>query len=324
MIPLHPEDWVTVVAGDLVEFVGEGGALVRFVVGDTHRDITLIGDVLEQLAADSNLFFFNVDSAERRIHYTNDLLSAVARQLDLRSVITEFLIAAIVREGFDMPADATSFVLNDVARVNDLIPADVVALLNQRIRAQILSDRRVVRDLRYALSAMAAETLRGDEFGTAVDLVGRWLDGKVSRITELREFGIVQKVSRYNARALLRSVLTWLPAAGRNGSILYVNAERLGWPKNPRDGYVFYARAALSDAYEVMREFIDDTDEMHNVMIVFAMPSEFLSIDPTGRGMGYYQALQHRVSSFAEATLPNPLANMVLLSSKAAKMTIAV
>ena len=65
-----------------------------------------------------------------------------------------------------------------------------------------------------------------------------------------------------------------------------------------------------------MREFIDETDDMSHVLLVFAMPREFLSVDPRGRGMGAYQALQFRVSSFP-ATVPNPLSNMVLLDAHA-------
>jgi hypothetical protein len=317
MIPLHPQDWARIVGDDLVEFIGLGGALVRFVVAETSHEATLIREVLRERTAEEDLHFFEVNGACSRLHFANDLLAAVAEQLDLRTVITSFLHAALADTRYSTPADTSPFSLHNIARTNDVEPADIAPILNQRIRARIIEDKRLVRDLRFALWAMATEVMQGKQASAATDVTARWLTGDSLRIKELREFGIVQKIDRYNARSVLRSLFTWLPASGSRGSIVYVDAICLANARRGRRSDIFYSRPALADAYEVMREFIDDTDEMHNVMIVFNMAEEFLSVDPSGRGMGAYQALQQRVTSFAEATLPNPLANLVLLSADA-------
>jgi hypothetical protein len=317
MIALHPEDWAEVIGQDLADFVGAGGAMVRFAVGDTPADLAYARRSLKQLADDSKLHFFDVDGSRTKLQYPNEILASVAEQIDFHRVMTSFLFQAIVDEGYEIPSGAEDFVLRDVASINEVVPKDVHAIINARIRSGIMRDRRLMRDVRYALWAIAREVLRGVPSDIAGDVPKRWLSGNASSIRELREFGIVQKVTRYNARGLLRSILTWLPASQWNGSIVFINALRLAEPRNLRDGGVYYTRPALSDVYEVMREFIDETDDMSHVLLVFAMPGEFLSIDPRGRGMGVYQALQFRVNSFGEATRPNPLSNMVLLSSRA-------
>jgi hypothetical protein len=321
MLALHPKDWIRVAGEDLFEFVCSGGALVRFVVSRRPQDLDFVHRELEDKAQASNMFFFSIDSTETKIHQPNELLRAIASQLDLGAIMTSFVIEAIVREGYEVPTGAERVVLADVARINDLVTLDVVKLLRRQFRSQILQDERLVRDVRYALQAMAEDVLRGSDVESGIALTDRWLRGQVSRIKELREFGIIQKVNRYNARSLLRSLLTWLPASGRRGSVIYIDAWRLGRPQGPRDGYLYYSRVALIDAYEVMREFIDDTDELYNVLFVFAMPPEFLSIEPRGRGMGAYQALEFRVSGFAEARLANPLANLVEVSTDAERRT---
>lgn len=317
MIPLHPADWAEVISDDVPDFVGGGGALVRFVVGETPGVRARTKQLLESLGASSKLHFFNVDGSKTRLHYPNDLLGAVAEQIDFHQVMTSFLLRAVLEEGYEVPANATDFVLGDIAEINRVAPRDVHSVINARIRSAIMRDRRLVRDVRYALWAIAREVLRGIPPEVASDVPRRWLQGQVSSIRELREFGIVQKVNRYNARGILRSILTWLPTSEWKGSIVFVDATRLASPKNLRDGTIYYTRAALSDTYEVVRQFIDDTDDMCHVLLVYAMPPEFLSVEPRGRGMGTYQALQFRVNGFPEATRPNPLSNLVVLHDRA-------
>jgi P-loop Domain of unknown function (DUF2791) len=317
LIPLHPDDWAEVISDDVPDFVGGGGALVRFVVGETPGVRARTKQLLESLGASSKLHFFNVDGSKTRLHYPNDLLGAVAEQIDFHQVMTSFLLRAVLEEGYEVPANATDFVLGDIAEINRVAPRDVHSVINARIRSAIMRDRRLVRDVRYALWAIAREVLRGIPPEVASDVPRRWLQGQVSSIRELREFGIVQKVNRYNARGILRSILTWLPTSEWKGSIVFVDATRLASPKNLRDGTIYYTRAALSDTYEVVRQFIDDTDDMCHVLLVYAMPPEFLSVEPRGRGIGTYQALQFRVNGFPEATRPNPLSNLVVLHDRA-------
>ncbi|MDO3634453.1 hypothetical protein [Mycolicibacterium arseniciresistens] len=315
MIALHPDDWTSVIGADLPEFLGAGGALVRFIVGDSAADIGHARRALVDLADSSRLHFFDVDGSRTRLQYPNDILRSIAEQIDFRQVMTSFLHQAVIDEGYEVPPGSQQFSMQSIAAMNDVVPRNIREIINARIRSGIMRDRRLVRDVRYALWAIAGDVLNGRLVGDEGGVPERWLRSQITSVRELRDFGIVQKVTRYNARGLIRSILTWLPTSGWNGSIVFVNALQVAHAKNLRDGKVYYTRAALSDVYEVMREFIDETDDMSGVLLVFAMPRDFLSIDPRGRGMGIYQALQFRVSSFPETTMPNPLSNMVLLSN---------
>jgi hypothetical protein len=317
LIPVHPEDWAQLVSADVPDFVGGGGALVRFVVGETPAVQARTKTLLKSLGGASKLHFFDVDGSETRLHFPNDLLGAIAGQIDFHEVMTSFLMRAVLEEGYEVPTGATDFVLQDIADTNRVAAGDVRTVINERIRSAIMRDRRLVRDVRFALWAIAREVLRGVPAEIAGDVPRRWLQSQVSSIRELREFGIVQKVNRYNARGILRSLLTWIPTSDWRGSIVFVDATRLASPRNLRDGTTYYTRTALSDTYEVMRQFIDDTDDMSHVLLVFSMPPEFLSLEPRGRGMGVYQALQFRVNGFPEATRPNPLSNLVVLHDRA-------
>jgi hypothetical protein len=322
MISLHPDDWASVIGEDLAEFVGAGGALVRFVVGETHADIGRVRRALRELADASQLHFFDVDGSRTRLQYPNEILAAIAEQIDFPGVMTSFLLRAVIDEGLEVPSGTKEFVPRDIAELNDVAPRTVREIVNDRIRSGIMRDPRLVRDVRQALFALSQDLQAGRLEDTAEDVPTRWLTGRVTT-PELRVLQIVQKVARHNARGLIRSILTWLPTSQWRGSIVFVNALQLGQARNLHDGRVNYSKRALSDVYEVMREFIDETDDMSHVMLVFAMPDDFLSIDPRGRGMGMYQALQFRVNSFPEATMPNPLSNMVLMSTSAKRRSFS-
>lgn len=319
MIPLHPDDWVSVMGQDLAEFVGAGGASVRLVVGESPADVGHARDALRALAGELDLHFFEVDGGQTKLHYPNEILAAVAAQIDFSKAMTSFLFQAVIDDQLEIPSDTSKFVVREVAELNGLVPRAVRELVNNRIRSAIMRDRRLVRDVRYALFRLSQDVQAGWTTQAGSDVPSRWLTNQVAGIKELRELGIVQKVTRHNARGLLRSLLTWLPTAQRKGSVVFVDAQRLGLKQNPHDGEEFYTRVALSDVYEVIRTFIDDTDDMRHVLLVFGMPREFLSVEPKGRGMGVYQALQFRVTGFSEATMPNPLSNMVLLSASATR-----
>ena len=55
MTALHPDAWAAVLGEDLAEFVGAGGAMVRFAVGESPRDIAHAKRSLEELAVESPL-----------------------------------------------------------------------------------------------------------------------------------------------------------------------------------------------------------------------------------------------------------------------------
>ena len=86
--------------------------------------------------------------------------------------------------------------------------------------------------------------------------------------------------------------------------------------RNPKDGGLYYTKAAVLDAYEVLREYIDGTDRLVNCLIVVVADPEFLDDDPYGRGIGAYEALKFRVfDEVRDRTLANPMAALVRLAA---------
>jgi hypothetical protein len=75
-----------------------------------------------------------------------------------------------------------------------------------------------------------------------------------------------------------------------------------------------YTRSAVQDAYEVLRQFIDDTDELeHLLLVVGAGPG---LIDNDRRGLNSYSALKMRTSDeLRDRNRANPLGALVRLDT---------
>jgi len=60
------------------------------------------------------------------------------------------------------------------------------------------------------------------------------------------------------------------------------------------EGDIYYTPAALLDAYEVLRQFIDATDEMEGLLVVVSAPDSLLD-DFSNRSLQKYRALRNRI-----------------------------
>jgi len=86
------------------------------------------------------------------------------------------------------------------------------------------------------------------------------------------------------------------------------------------DGSVSYTRNALLDAYEVFRQFIDSTDDMHSAVLVAVMAPEFDTTEfGSGvRGLGAYTALLNRIyDEVRDRRHVNPMSSLVRIGGGA-------
>jgi hypothetical protein len=154
---------------------------------------------------------------------------------------------------------------------------------------------------------------RGDVDPAERDTVLGWLRGEKLPAAALRRAGLVARVARHNARALLVSTTRWVRRAGRPGIVLAIDLERLLVARRPpaglRDG-VYYSKAAALDAYEVLRQLIDATDELEGLFVAVLLPPDLITDE--GRGLPAYTALHLRVADeVRDRRRPNPYAALV-------------
>ena len=144
-----------------------------------------------------------------------------------------------------------------------------------------------------------------------------WLRGELRQISLLRSARIFRRIGRHNARQLVFSLAHWVAVNGRAGLFLEVDLRRFGFARRPqpeeRHG-LYYTKAALLDGYEMLRQLIDNTDELSHCCVVVVAAPEFTS--DGNRGIDAYQALKLRIyDEVRDRNRDNPYSSLVRLGS---------
>ena len=75
---------------------------------------------------------------------------------------------------------------------------------------------------------------------------------------------------------------------------------------------IYYSKAAVLDAYELLRQLIDATDDLVGMLVVAVVPPDLVSDEK--RGLPSYAALQLRVADeVRDRRRTNPFASLVRL-----------
>lgn len=302
---LTPADWVSAIDQYyLREFLPGGGSAVKFVVCSPGVDQRSLIDVLDAVAGSQQMLSAGIDAAQVKLQFVEQLFSCIATQLPWGQ-LTDRALMRFAREcHWRVPEHfAETGVVQQLSQLNDIDVQQISLELQRRIASQILLNRQLAKDFRLAMHWLARARLESDPDGLRTrEVIENWLCGRISKLTELKPYQIFSKVSRANARHLLASLASWIRITGFRGLVLNIDAFRLLESVRPNDGSLFYTPAALLDAYEVIREFIDGTDNIDGLLMVVFTPAEFTNIDPKSRGLGKWPALSQRVYDEVRAT----------------------
>jgi hypothetical protein len=299
----------------LAPFVRHGGAAVKLLaVGDESaaKDLAVglasIGDGFQHAA---------VDAATTRVHMVDQLFAAVARQLDWVALAGSVVRAAFDQCGFPAPGPSqldSDLSIAIVADYHQVDGAELYRSVRRAVEQIVLKDAALSHEFRVAMLRLCQERLgRGDVTVAERETIIGWLRGERVPAVELRKLSLHAKVARHNARSLLLSLTRWLRLAGHAGLVLRMDLTRLAVARRPpaglRDGY-YYSKAATLDAYELLRQMIDGTDESEGMFLAVMLPAEL--VNDEGRGLPAYTALRMRVvDEVRDRYRVNPYATLV-------------
>lgn len=314
-IAMGRDDWLEFVRTEYLEtFVAEGGAAIKVVV-DLGRSDAELAETIAGHAADSGYLTAVVDSVVCRVHMIDQVFFAVAEQIPWRETVERVVCGLATSDGLNV-ADGDGPILWRVAQASNLDPQYVQLQLRRKIAERIYKNRSLVKDFRVAMTALATAALAGgQEAETTFATITDWLTGRNRAVSAVKPYQIFSRIGRTNARHFLESTLAWISTAEWPGLVLVLDVRRLTVARNPRDGGQYYTKAAVLDAYEVLRQYIDATDRLMHCLVVVVADPEFLDEDLFGRGIGAYEALKFRVfDEVRDRTLANPMAALVRLA----------
>lgn len=312
------EDYVSFLSSEyLADYVSRGGAAVKFVVPRDEPAATRFIAGFAPAAAQAGYAVASVDAAETRVHLLEQVFFDVARQIDWDELASAATIRAATAAGYP-PGAGERPSIEALAAHHQVDPRELKRDLDRQLQVEVQRDYTMVLEFRTAMLRLCQAQLKSGQISDAEhSAVIDWLRGDLAQISALRSALIFRRIGRHNARQLLFSLAHWLAINDRAGLALVLDIRRLGFARRPspeeRQGH-YYTKAALLDAYEVLRQLVDNTDEMAHLVVIVVASSAFLT--DTGRGLDAYQALKLRIfDEVRDAARDNPLSSLVRLGA---------
>lgn len=300
----------------LTGFVADGGAAVKFAVAADGEALAGFGQALAVESERLGFTFVRVDSAQAKISMIQHVFFGVAAQIDWQALarrVNASLAAGLYED------DGGLMTVARIAESNEVDQTIVRYEMHKRLTTHVLRNYTLAKDFRVAMTQLCLAQLDDDDRGEqSCASILDWLRGDLRLISAVKPMHIYQRIGRHNARAMLVSTARWIRQTGGAGLVVNLDLHALAATRRrdvPEDE-IYYTPAALWDAYEVLRQFIDATDEMEGLLVVVSAPDTLLD-DFSNRSLQKYRALRNRIwDDVRDRRHVNPYAPMVRVASR--------
>jgi len=313
MMAVALTEWLELIDKEYLNgFIVEGGAAVKFVVTDAAGRTRLAAAFAER-AAGHGLILAELRGAEVKLHMVQDVFFAISRRIDWEADAQRFVEAMFERRQYRWPAPGEPIAMKEIADANQIDATILSREFNKWLSSDLMSDASMAQDFRIAMMQLCLNRFAPAGYeGDSVAPILQWLRGELRGLGALKSAAIYSRITRHNARAMLRSLCRWLRLAGHCGLLLTIDIHQL--TETAPDG-MRYAPGAVMDAYEVLRQLVDDADLFAGLFLVVIADAAFIG-DDAKRSVGAYTALKMRIWDDVRARArDNPLAPMVILEA---------
>ena len=295
----------------LNDYICNGGSKIKFITGRSGSGKTHFLQLLSVEAETLGYIPVSLSAKEVWLHDFKDIYVTILKRIGLMDRLKLIGFEVIRQLGYDpllIPDDLT-FVdyLSGIGQLGPVTKREI----RQQLEHVFLSDPLIDNNFAYACSL-----LTGGLLGHPVleepnkNLLLLWLEGdREAHLSSVRRLGLSpNRISRYNARHMLRSLVEICKMAGYKGLVVSIDdMEILVSKDNAED--IHYTRMKREDSYESIRELIDEIDTLRNIMFVFSFDRKL--IDDDINGLKSYQALWMRIQNEVESTHFNRFTDIV-------------
>lgn len=281
----------------LEEYIREGGSKIKFVTGRTGSGKTHLLNYITMTARETGYVTAGFSARDIWIHDFKEIYTEVLRQCNLLGCLRRCSLQIIKNLGFEPEEIPAGMTFMDYLSQNDL--GDAITRREIRLQLKSMFLENPVIDNNFAL---ACSLLTGGILGHPLleeqnrQMLSAWLEGDKSlKLSSIRGLGLSPvRITKYNARHMLRSLAEVIHMAGYSGLFITVDNLEILMSRSSLDP-LHYTKLKREDTYESIRQLIDDIDSMKNIMFVFAFDRELLDNDSAG--LKSYQALWMRIQN---------------------------
>jgi len=295
----------------LEQYIPEGGSKIKFVTGRPGSGKTHFARLLEAEAADAGYLTVSFSARKIWLHDFREVYLEILRQCGIERVLrgcADRIVEQLGDSPLSIPEGKTYLdILSERGEADALSKGEIRSALRTFFTKNPLLDNSF---------AACCSLLTGNLLGHPVlesanrDLLLAYLHGdKTVKLAQLRALGLSPaRITKYNARYLLRSLAETVRLAGYRGLLVIIDDMEALLNRSAGE-MIRYTKLRRDDAYENIRQLIDDIDSMRSVFFLLCCRRELL--DNENYGLKSYQALWMRIQNEIVSTRFNQFADMI-------------
>ncbi|MCC8101765.1 MAG: ATP-binding protein [Clostridiales bacterium] len=303
----------------LQEYIRDGGSKIKFVTGRPGSGKTHFLRLMTGLAKEENYKTVSFSAKDIWMHDFRDIYVEIISQCDIMDCLTAASQNVIREMGYDPAEIPEGMKFIDYLSQNGFGDPMTRREIRSVLRQIFLDDPLLDNNF-----ALACSMLTGSILGYPIleeqnkDLLLSWLRAdRDVKLAQLRALGFYPaKITRYNARNMLRSLAEVIHMGGYSGLFLAIDDVEILISRTSLET-VHYTKMKRDDTYESIRQLIDDIDSMHHIFFVYAFDRAL--IENENAGLKSYQALWNRIQNEIVGERFNRFSDMVDLDRLAAQ-----
>ncbi|MCD7832804.1 MAG: ATP-binding protein [Lachnospiraceae bacterium] len=303
----------------LQEYIRDGGSKIKFVTGRPGSGKTHFLRLMTGLARKENYKTVSFSVKDIWMHDFRDIYVEIINQCDIMDCLAAASRKVIREMGYD-PAE----IPEGMKFIDYLSQSGFGDPMTRREIRSVLRNIFLDNPLLDNNFALACSMLTGSILGYPIleeqnkELLLSWLRAdRDVKLAQLRALGFYPaKITKYNARNMLRSLAEVIHMGGYSGLFLAIDDVEILISRTSLET-VHYTKMKRDDTYESIRQLIDDIDSMHHVFFVYAFDRAL--IDNENAGLKSYQALWNRIQNEIVGERFNRFSDMVDLDRLASQ-----
>lgn len=295
----------------LSDYIQRGGSKIKFVTGRPGSGKTHFSACLLQEADAVNYLTVSFSAKDIWLHDFKEIYLEIFRQADIEHVLKGCANRIIKELGYDpaLIAPGKNFMdyLSERGEADPISRGEIRTALRQYFTRNPLLDNNFA----YCCSLLTGGILGHPVLeSSSREMILAFLNGDKSvKMSQLRALGLSpSRITKYNARYLLRSLAEVVHLAGYAGMMVTIDDMEQILNRSAEKG-LRYSKMRRDDTYENIRQLIDDIDNMHHILFMLVYDRELL--DNENYGIKSYQALWMRIQNEVVSTRFNGFADII-------------
>jgi hypothetical protein len=281
----------------LLEYIAQGGSKIKFVTGRLGSGKTHFIEFLSFVAEARGFITVNFSARDIWLHDFKDIYFEILNRSDFTGVLKKCANHVIRELGYDALDIPQGMTFADYLSAQGELNALTKKEIRNQLQQMFLNNPLIDNNFAIACSLLTGGILGHPALENANrELLLLWLAGsKEAKLPSVRKLGLSPaRITKFNARHMLRSLAEVQKLAGFPGMLITIDDVEILAGSGAMDT-IRYTKLKREDAYESIRELIDEIDTLKNILFVFAFDRKLIDDDMSG--LKSYNALWLRIQN---------------------------